>query len=291
MDSLNGSDISIRQLEYLVAAVRHESFARAARECFVSQPALSAQIEKLEHTLDVTLFDRHARSVVATAQARALAEHASRILQEVRDLAATARLKNAFRIGAIETVAPALFGPWLHTTRVAHPEHSIVPLTSRTSDLVRDVSQGRLDAAVIAAPDQLSLPHVEIGSEELVVLASAADLSLEAAVQDLSTCDVLQLEDAHCLAAHSSQVCRTLNARSNTVIPGASLATLQELVASRHGVTVIPASHARTLSHRHDLRVIPFREPAYRTLHLVHRDTNAELCASLAALARSALAL
>jgi LysR family hydrogen peroxide-inducible transcriptional activator len=63
---MTGADISLRQLEYLVAAVRHGSFTRAARECFVSQPALSAQIEKLEHTPGVVLFERSARSTTCS---------------------------------------------------------------------------------------------------------------------------------------------------------------------------------------------------------------------------------
>ena len=49
-------EVLIRQLEYLAALAREHHFGRAASKCFVSQPALSAGIRKLERELDVTML-------------------------------------------------------------------------------------------------------------------------------------------------------------------------------------------------------------------------------------------
>ena len=64
---------SIRQLEYLVALSETLNFRRAAEACFVSQPALSAQIRQLEEQLGVRLFERDRRRVIPTAAASSVA--------------------------------------------------------------------------------------------------------------------------------------------------------------------------------------------------------------------------
>ncbi|HEY7676956.1 MAG TPA: LysR family transcriptional regulator, partial [Candidatus Methylomirabilis sp.] len=95
---------TLRQLEYAVAVADLLSFRRAAERCAVSQPALSAQLARLEETLGVRLFERNRRRVLPTSSGRALVERARRLLRDGGDLVEAARqasdpLAGTLRIG------------------------------------------------------------------------------------------------------------------------------------------------------------------------------------------------
>src|SRR5689334_19313717 len=102
---------SVRQLEYLVAVAKTLNFREAAKACHVSQPALSAQIARLEEILQVTLFERDRRHVFLTAVGKEVADRAVQLLAELDDLASAATahaqpLSGVLRLGVIPTVAP-----------------------------------------------------------------------------------------------------------------------------------------------------------------------------------------
>ena len=74
--------MTITQLEYLVAVDTHRHFGKAAEHCFVSQPTLSAQIQKLEEELGVKIFDRSKQPIMPTEPGEQLLEQARKILSE-----------------------------------------------------------------------------------------------------------------------------------------------------------------------------------------------------------------
>ena len=74
--------MTITQLEYLVAVDTYRHFRIAAEHCFVSQPTLSAQIQKLEEELGVKMFDRSKQPIMPTEPGEQLLEQARVILSE-----------------------------------------------------------------------------------------------------------------------------------------------------------------------------------------------------------------
>src|SRR5258708_37506805 len=109
----NLNDLSLRQLQYVVAVGDTLGFHKAAAQCHVSQPTLSAQVQQLESVLGVKLFERDRRRVLVTVAGRDLLARARRVLLEVDDLiAAAARAGEPFtgvlRVGVIPTIAPYL---------------------------------------------------------------------------------------------------------------------------------------------------------------------------------------
>src|SRR5271168_3219063 len=104
---------TLQQLTYLVAVDEERHFGKAAEACFVSQPALSAQIRELERKLGVTLFERGNRKVLPTTEGRAVIERARGVLRDMDDLVAAARvdpngLRGPLSVGVIPTMAPYL---------------------------------------------------------------------------------------------------------------------------------------------------------------------------------------
>ncbi|HXB45264.1 MAG TPA: LysR family transcriptional regulator, partial [Puia sp.] len=70
------------QLEYIIAIDAHRHFASAAEHCFVTQPTLSMQVQKLEDELGIKIFDRSKQPVIPTEAGTAIIEQARKILSE-----------------------------------------------------------------------------------------------------------------------------------------------------------------------------------------------------------------
>ena len=109
--------MNLRDLEYFLAVVELKNFSRAAERCFVSQPALSSQIRKLEETLEVKLFERSNRQVLVTDIGLRLAGHARAILQEKQNMFELARsvlnpLAGECKLGAFPTLPPISSPRW-----------------------------------------------------------------------------------------------------------------------------------------------------------------------------------
>lgn len=115
--------MTLNELRYIVAVAQERSFGRAAAKCFVSQPALSVAIQKLEEELGAQLFERGKSEVSVTPVGERVVEQAQLVLEEaarIRELARAGRnqLVGAFKLGVIYTVAPYLLPDLIPTLRV-----------------------------------------------------------------------------------------------------------------------------------------------------------------------------
>jgi LysR family hydrogen peroxide-inducible transcriptional activator len=106
-------DITLTQLEYIIAVDTYRHFVKAADACFVTQPTLSMQIKKLEDTLGEVVFDRSKQPIVPTdigkkiiIQARIVIAERNKIEEVVKDNAAD--ISGELSIGIIPSLAPYL---------------------------------------------------------------------------------------------------------------------------------------------------------------------------------------
>lgn len=83
--------MTLQQLEYLLALSRTRHFGRAAEECDVTQPTLSAMISKLEDELEAKLFDRKQTPLGITSIGEAVVAQAEVVLRESEKLLGTVR--------------------------------------------------------------------------------------------------------------------------------------------------------------------------------------------------------
>ena len=105
--------MTLNELRYIVAVAQERSFGRAAAKCFVSQPALSVAIQKLEEELGAPLFERGKSEVTITPVGGRIVEQAQKVLEEtarIREIAQSGRnqLVGVLRLGVIYTVGPYL---------------------------------------------------------------------------------------------------------------------------------------------------------------------------------------
>ena len=103
---------TLTQLEYIIAVDEFKNFSRAARECHVSQPSLSAQVHKIEDEIGVVIFDRSKKPIVTTTQGQEVIRQAKVVLTETRKLvdvaSSTDEPSGYFHLGVIPSVAPYL---------------------------------------------------------------------------------------------------------------------------------------------------------------------------------------
>jgi LysR family hydrogen peroxide-inducible transcriptional activator len=284
--------MNLRDLRYLVALAEHRHFGRAAEACFVSQPTLSTQIRKLEAFLKVTLIERTQRQVILTPVGEAVVAQAQRVLRDVDELVRLAEehrdpLGGDVRVGIIPTVAPYLLPRILPIVRREFPKVSIKLTEAQTRVVMRMLSDGELDAAIVALPvGDEHIVHAKLYTEPFYLAVSkrhpkAARKTVS--LDDLADEQVLLLEDGHCLRDQALEICNSHDAVENTNFRATSLETLRQMVAANIGVTLMPEL---ALGGRGGaVRYVPFRgRPPSRDIGLVWRATasRAELLARMA---------
>lgn len=139
--------MNIRDLAYLLSVADLKHFGKAADACFVSQPALSMQIKKLEKELGVTLLERTNKSAFLTDHGVMISERARQILdltKDIKDLAKSA--KDAFsgeiKIGIFPTLTPYLLPIIIPKLSKAYPKLSFFLIERKTNTLIEQLRQG-----------------------------------------------------------------------------------------------------------------------------------------------------
>ncbi len=277
--------MTLRQLQYALAISETGSFRAAAERCRVAQPSLSAQIAELERSLGVMLFERDKRRVLTTPAGAEILTRARRTLLAALEIEDAARrhidpLAGTLRIGVIPTVGPYLLPHAVPSLRRAFPSLALAWSEEKTGDLVPRLRAGDLDAAVLAAGDELGeLDVVPLGRDPFVLVMpkghplarGRAPLGIEA----LDGEQVLLLDEGHCLRDQALDVCATSRVEE-LGYRATSLPTLVQMVAAGTAVTLLPSVALSTERKRADLRVRHFAEPApARRLVLAFRRSSA----------------
>ncbi len=261
--------MTLNELRYIVAVARERNFRRAAERSFVSQPALSLAIKKLEDELGVSLFERKKNDLTLTPVGERIVEQAAIVLDEaarIRDIAqqGSDQLTGALRLGVIHTIGPYLLPDLITVLSQVAPRMPLEVEENTTASLEVQLRSGAVDAAIIALP--FELPGVEttpLYDEKFMVVvpsghAWAARECVDAA--SLSEEKVLLLNSGHCFSNQVVEACPPLS-RKGEVLQGNSLETIRNMVASRLGITVLPCSAASQRYYNPLIKVIPFREP------------------------------
>lgn len=276
---------SLRQLAYVVALADTGQFVEAARQCGVSQPAMSKQIREVEDFLGVVLFERARPRVLPTEAGEEVVRRARRLLMEARDLFALAGVfaagrRGTVRLGVIPTIAPYGLPGLLAKLRVRYPEVSFVIQELQTPDLLEALRAGTVELALLARSfEDEGLAGPDLVEEPFVLVAPHDDpLGVAGAVDaaDVAGVSLLLMEDGHCLRDQAMEVCALAGAPAVASVAAGSVSTLVRMVESGLGATLVPASALVTeLRAGAGLVARGFRgRPPGRTLTLQWRATS-----------------
>jgi DNA-binding transcriptional LysR family regulator len=244
--------MDLRQLSYFVAVADEGQFTRAAVRVSVAQPAISAQIRRLERELGATLFHRDQRAVTLTEAGAALMPHARAALaaaERGRDTIASLRglLHGRLRVGVSGPVDHRL-AEALGDFHRAHPEIEIVLSSRHNEPLLDAVADGEVDAAVVGSGAQPLPPGVRarVVAEEPLVLAVARDHPLSRrnaiALGELHEEPMLTLTRGSGLRAVLEQACRDAGYTPRISAETGDLGSLVGLAAEGLGIAVVPSS-------------------------------------------------
>lgn len=276
----------MQQLRYAVAVADARHFGRAAQACFVSQPALSAQVRQLETRLGVQLFERTSRGVLITEAGAEVVGRARRILREVDDLCESAAgasgdLVGPLRLGVIPTVAPYVLPPAIRLIAEAHPELELYLREDRTHALIAQLQGGALDLLVLALPlDRPGIEELALYEEPFLLAVPETHplaTSRRCDVSALADERLVLLEEGHCLRDQALAVCEQAGAGGHAEVQGTSLPTVIQMVGAGLGVTLIPASTVgRDVRPGERVVLRDLRPPApTRTIGLAWRSSSA----------------
>lgn len=275
-------NLTLRQLRYAEALARLGHFGRAAEECAVTQPALSMQIKELEEVLGTPLFERGPRQVRMTPFGEDVVRRARDILLSVDELGAFARaegggLSGPMRLGVIPTVAPYLLPALIARLSRQHPELDLYLRETITPKLLRELIEGRLDAAIIALPvSEPALTELALFTENFVLVRHAEDAARPVPNRDmLGTMRLLLLEEGHCFRDQALSFCDLPSVRPRELLDGSSLSTLVQMVGAGIGVTLIPEMAVAVETRSAPVAVARFADPQpSRTIGMVWRKTS-----------------
>lgn len=262
--------MSLTELKFIVAVAQERNFRRAAEKCFVSQPALSLAIKKLEDELKVTIFERSRSDVRLTEIGEKIVEQAEKVLEEtarIKQLAELGKnqLKGTFKLGLIHSIGPYLLPEIIPILRKSAPEMPLEVEENLTANLEMQLKNGVIDAAIVALPfNVVGLQFKALYDEEFDVVVPVTHhwaTRKHINPSELSNEKVLLLNSGHCFSNQVTQACPELS-RKGEILQGNSLETIRNMVASNLGITVLPCSATAARYNNPLIKVIPFAAPA-----------------------------
>lgn len=264
--------MTIVQLEYIVAVDTHRSFGLAAKKCFVTQPTMSMQVQKLEEELGIVLFDRSKQPVVPTEIGVEIIEQARVILTEsykVKEIIGNRKgeLEGELRIGIIPTMAPYLMPKVISAFMEKYPKVQLIIWEYMTDQIVSELKKGLLDCGILSTPiEDESLHEHPLFYESFVAYLSAASPLIKKKTlfaTDIQLDDLWLLNEGHCMRNQILNICN--RDRSNESKPFEyntdSVETLKRMVDMNKGITLLPELSLSDFSVKQLDRVRYFKSP------------------------------
>ncbi len=265
--------MTITQLYYVLAVAEHQNFTKAAEKCFVTQPTLSMQIQKLEDELDVQIFDRSKKPIELTDVGRKIVTQAKNIVNEsyrIQDIVDQQKgfIGGEFKIGIIPTVMPTLLPMFLKTFIKKYPKIKLKIEELTTEEIISRINEGHLDAAIASTPlGNDNIKERVLYFEPFVgYIPNHHRLHKSGKIQidDLEIDDMLLLEDGHCFRDGVINLCKAFkdHADDSFQLESGSIETLVKLSDEGLGMTLLPYLHTLNLNEKEKQNLHYFVEPA-----------------------------
>jgi LysR family hydrogen peroxide-inducible transcriptional activator len=278
--------MTFTQLEYVLALDATRQFTTAAEHCFVTQPTLSMQIQKLEEELGVIIFDRSKQPVVPTETGKEIIVQAKTILMQrdaLQELVQDKKgiLTGELKLGIIPTLAPYLLPLFIQNFSSKYDRVKLVISEMTTDMVVHALKDGSIDAGILVTPlQQKSVTEHVLFYEELMVYVSKNNALYKkdyVLARDIDPDKLWLLEEGHCFRSQIENLCelrKMSRAGSYFDYETGSIETLRRMVDLNDGITILPELATLDMPDRqlqlirHFKKPVPMREVSIA----VHRD-------------------
>ena len=276
--------MNIQQLEYLIAVDKFKHFGKAAQSCFITQPTLSAMIQKFEEELDVKIFDRTTHPIRTTDIGAEIITQATLIIDGVMELRNKANLlKNILggrlNLGIIPTVSSSLIPTEIFDFISKNDKIELNVKEMTTENIIKSLKTGELDAGIISTPYTGSEEFSQsfIINEELMVYSAEGKKSKEGSFilpEEIDVNKVWLLEEGNCLRHQFETICHlkeNKTAPKNLEFLASNISTLIHMVDKMGGLTIIPEIAIDQLSEKQQEKVSRFVKPfPFREISIIY---------------------
>jgi len=264
--------MTITQLYYVLAVAEHKNFTVAAEKCFVTQPTLSMQIQKLENELDILIFDRNKKPISLTEIGEKIVLQAKNIVNEagrIKDIVDQQKgyIGGEFKVGIIPTVMPTLLPMFLNNFIKKYPKINLIIEEQTTEEIIKKLKNGYLDCAIAATPlEEENLKEIVLYYEPFVAYIPDNHTSYnksEIHIEDLDLDKILLLQDGHCFRNGILNLCKSNKYISDNhfQLESGSFETLIKLADEGLGITLLPYLHTLDLNEKNKAKLRPFANP------------------------------
>lgn len=265
-------NMTLVQLEYIVAVDTYRNFVVAAEKCFVTQPTLSMQVQKLEDTLGVKIFDRSKQPVIPTEIGAQIIQQARTVLAEsakLNEIIADYKneLAGELKIGVIPTIAPYLLPKIIVRFTEKYPKIQMMIWEYTTDQIVTNLKQGLLDCGILSTPvDDKSLKEIPLFYEGFVTyLSPSSELVKKKTIssEDINFDELWLLNEGHCMRNQVMNIChkKKMNPARNFEYNTGSIETLKRMVDLDNGLTILPELSLTDMTVEQLERVRYFKSP------------------------------
>lgn len=244
--------MTLQQLEYIIALNTHRHFVNAAESCFVTQPTLTLQVQKLEEEMGTLIFDRSKQPLVPTKSGIIIIEKAKQILLEAKQLKEIINkdkdaTKGTFHLAIIPTLAPYLLPLFLVNFSQQHPETKLIIHEMGSEDIIHGLNKNAIDIALIVTPLlEQNLREIQLFQEPFLIYTSQTHSLYHQKIitpQNIPKEGLWLLKEGHCFRNQVLNICNKKNSaftQQNFQYESGSIETLKNLVKSNMGYTLVP---------------------------------------------------
>tara|TARA_B100000530_G_scaffold195574_1_gene124356 strand:- start:505 stop:1437 length:933 start_codon:yes stop_codon:yes gene_type:complete len=279
--------MTITQLKYTLAVAEHGNFTTASEKCFVTQPTLSMQVQKLEEELGVTIFNRSTKPLQVTEVGEKVLNQARKIIEEstrMNDVISEEKgvIGGTLKVGIIPTVTSTLLPLFLNIFTKKHKNVDLKIEEFNTETIVQKLEDNSIDCAIAATPlNNEKVIERPLYYEPFVAYVPkhhslSGNKYLE--IDDLTNGDLLILQDGHCFRNQVLNLCSLEDLNKQYELKSGSFETLINLSNNGPWMTIIPYLHSNNLSPKNIENVIPFQDPApAREISMIYSKSQLKL--------------
>lgn len=271
--------MNIRDFEYIIAIDQHKSFSKASKKCFISQPALSQQIKKIEDLFGFQIFERDKKNIISTKKGQKVIDYSRAIIKIYDNIKEINSGIVNVKIGLIPTICPYLLP---HITQDLHkllPKIKFYFSELKTEELLRKLKSGEIDIAILAYKDGIidtqKLLYNKLYDEEfMLALPKNSKLTQDDFPSILDDKKLILLEEGNCMSDNIRDICSIYDHNSFNDFFATNIETVKNMLKVNNGAALLPKLSCLDEG---DLKILAFNDRKTREIGILTRINSVDL--------------
>lgn len=267
--------MNIRDFEYLIAVDELKSFQMASKKCFISQPALSQQIKKIENQLGFEIFERSRKRIITTEKGEKVINQAKLILRSFSEIKEIAQNISHLKIALIPTICSYLLPYVVNKFKEELSDIKIFFIEEKTEILLKKLKEGEVDVGIIAYFDDLiddKISYQKLYDEEFfLALNKKSKLTQKDFPQIMSDKKLILLNEGNCMNDNIKDICSLYKKDSFSDFYATNIETVKNMLkVSEDSAAILP--RLACLNEK-DLKLLSFKKKRAREIGIVTRNS------------------